>query len=548
MAIKISFIVATLTIAYFIYKLISFTRFYLHARRAGFPIFISPVFSKSIPWMILGPALEPQFKKYLPVWIHERLDIPAHGWEYRNKRAFHDRLGDVFTVVTPDECSVWVADPDLGNVILQRRVDFPQAPVVAQIMGFFGPNVFCANGDEWKRHRRMFAANLDERISRTVWTESCEQAIDMLKHMLDHPGNQTLDGLKSVAINVIGQAGYSQKEAWAPDLKTRSSKALTGKAAYFETLSLVTEMLIEAALLPPWFMQLGFMPAALRQLGYHMERTPGYINDLLNEERVAAGKETGQRNNFLSLLLQLSDKEKQSGQGQFSLSDREISGSLFIFSTAGFETTANTMGYAVTLLAAYPELQAWIGEELSSLDPDPSTWKYEEVFPKCRRTLALMLETLRLFPPVLHTTRAILETQTLVDSSGDHVLTPPMDVYVSQLSMHLDPRLWGPDANEFRPSRWIDEFGQIITPPKGTYIPWSGGPRMCPGLKMSQVEFVATLATLFRSARCEALPVSGFNTPKELRERLQRLTADSVVKLTVQMRDATGVELQWVGV
>ncbi|KAJ0413852.1 putative cytochrome P450 monooxygenase [Aspergillus carlsbadensis] len=549
MAFSVLSATATLLVAFCIYKFFSFLRFYRNARQTGFPVYVSPIFSKSIPWMILGPALQPVYKKYLPKSISDRLDICAHGWEFRNKRAYHDALGDVFVLVTPDECSVWIADPTIAFSMLQRRNDFPQAPIVAKIMGFLGSNVFCANGDEWKRHRRMFASNLDERISRTVWTESKVQAQDMFEYIINNPGNQTLDGLKSVAINVIGQAGFSQKEDWTPGLRARLRAATTGKAAYFETLSLITQMFLEAALLPTRLMKLPIMSRGLQLLGYHMERTPEYVQEVLDEERNAIEKASGARSNFLSLLLQLSDEDRRSGQSQFSLSNDEISGSLFIFTAAGYETTANTMGYSVVFLAAYPQWQEWIREELQSLPEDPSTWRYEEVFPKCRRTLALMLETLRLFPPVLHTTRAVVEPQELTDAAGrSHLLTPPMEIYACQLSMHLDQRIWGADAAEFNPSRWIDESGLLITPEKGTYIPWSGGPRICPGMKMSQVEFVATMATLFRNGACEPLPVDGVDEPQMLRERLLALTRDSVSKLALSMRNPDAVQLRWTAV
>lgn len=98
--------VVTLLSVYFFYKSISFLRFYIHARRAGFPVYLSPVLSKSIPWLVLAPAFQPQLEKYLPSWIYERLDLFIHGWEFRRKREFHDRFGSVFAIVTPDECSI----------------------------------------------------------------------------------------------------------------------------------------------------------------------------------------------------------------------------------------------------------------------------------------------------------------------------------------------------------------------------------------------------------------------------------------------------------
>ncbi len=154
-------------------------------------------------------------------------------------------------------------------------------------------------------------------------------------------------------------------------------------------------------------------------------------------------------------------------------------------------------------------------------------------------------ETLRLFTPILHSTRQVHEEQQLADDQGSHPLTPPMMVYVSAQSMHMDPEIWGPDVSQFKPSRWIDGSGNLITPPKGTFLPWSGGPRICPGMKMAQVEFVATFATLFRSARCEPLR-DGQETDKEARKRLENIMEDSVSKLTLQVRDLKTVRLRWI--
>lgn len=107
MAFSVVSLAVKLLLLFFCYKLISFVRLYIHARRSGFPVYVSPVLSKSIPWMILGPLLQPQLEKYLPAWIYDRLDVVIHAFEFRRKRAFNDRLGNIFAVVSPDECSLW---------------------------------------------------------------------------------------------------------------------------------------------------------------------------------------------------------------------------------------------------------------------------------------------------------------------------------------------------------------------------------------------------------------------------------------------------------
>lgn len=102
--ITISSALQALSVGFFGYKLVSFVRFYVHARRAGFPIYISPFFYKSIPFLILAPALQPYVKKYIPGWIYDRFEIGIHGWEFRTKRKYTEQLGNIFTVVTPDGC------------------------------------------------------------------------------------------------------------------------------------------------------------------------------------------------------------------------------------------------------------------------------------------------------------------------------------------------------------------------------------------------------------------------------------------------------------
>jgi cytochrome P450 len=121
-----------------------------------------------------------------------------------------------------------------------------------------------------------------------------------------------------------------------------------------------------------------------------------------------------------------------------------------------------------------------------------------------------------------------------------------MTVYVNSHAMHHNATIWGTDVNVFKPSRWINpSTGEIITPPKGTFLPWSGGPRVCPGMKMAQVEFVATFSTLFRGARCVALLDEG-RTEEEQSERLEELMADSMLRLTLQMQNSKEVRLKWI--
>ncbi|KAF7510023.1 hypothetical protein GJ744_007127 [Endocarpon pusillum] len=85
--------------------------------------------------------------------------------------------------------------------------------------------------------------------------------------------------------------------------------------------------------------------------------------------------------NLMSSLAQASDEGTQTTsegkQGLLRLTDDEIFGNNFAFNLAGHETTANTVAAALVLLAAHPESQTWLAEELEEVQsnfaglPDP---------------------------------------------------------------------------------------------------------------------------------------------------------------------------------
>lgn len=159
-------LVLVTTALYLLYKLLSFIRFYIIGLRTGFPLILTPIFSKSILWQILAPIFLPAVKDKLPVWLLMRLEVLAHGWEFRWRNGEFQRMvgGDTFVVVCPDGLQMWFvptpfllfkidsrmedadgwdrcSNPALGSAILSRRKDFVQAPTVKQYIGIFGSNV-----------------------------------------------------------------------------------------------------------------------------------------------------------------------------------------------------------------------------------------------------------------------------------------------------------------------------------------------------------------------------------------------------------------------
>ena len=140
---------------------------------------------------------------------------------------------------------------------------------------------------------------------------------------------------------------------------------------------------------------------------------------------------------------------------------------------------------------------------------------------------------------------------TVTTSSGTIHTIPAGTLMLASISMtQVNPTVWGSDALEFRPSRWLSTDSSkngelsLIEPPKGSFLPWSGGHRYCPGMKMSQVEFVSVFSALFKRSRVEPAPRVG-ETFEHARERLKGIMADSQPLITLQMKRPSEVGLKW---
>lgn len=85
----------------------------------------------------------------------------------------------------------------------------------------------------------------------------------------------------------------------------------------------------------------------------------------------------------------------------------------------------------------------------------------------------------------------------------------------------------------------------FVSPPAGSFIPWADGPRVCPGQKFAQVEFVAVMATLLGRYRVRPVVEAG-QSESDGRKALMDMVDDSAISaITLQMQQPKKVALHW---
>jgi cytochrome P450 len=174
---------------------------------------------------------------------------------------------------------------------------------------------------------------------------------------------------------------------------------------------------------------------------------------------------------------------------------------------AGHETTAVTLSWAWFALGRHPQVRAALHAEVDS--PAAAQALAEGHWDRLPYTRAVIAETLRLYPAAHVTSRVTTQD---VDLGGHHLRKGTV-CFVSPYGLHRDPRSWGDDVLAWRPERWLDAEGRYdeAAPgqPRGAYLPFGAGARICIGAAFATMESVLVLARLARDWDAE-LP-AGFD-------------------------------------
>jgi cytochrome P450 len=186
---------------------------------------------------------------------------------------------------------------------------------------------------------------------------------------------------------------------------------------------------------------------------------------------------------LLSLLIDAADEDGE------RLTDQQIRDEVMTLLFAGHDTTTSTIAFMFYELARHPDVAAALHEEQASLlggeRPDAATLM------SGRLELLEMVqdETLRMYPPAWIGARMSVERY---EFAGQVVPGAAYVNYSSWVSHHLAHVF--PEPERFRPERFTREAKAAL--PKGAYVPFGGGSRICIGMRFGQLEVKAIATAL----------------------------------------------------
>lgn len=460
-----------------------------------------------------SPLPAPQPPRKPPGPPHRWWGLPLLREMQRDYLAFEMRMhrehGDVCTLRLGYERAWNLMSPELVREALvgqhahlirwERGIE-----VFSQVLG---QSVLVTEGETWQRQRRMLMpAFAPRRVAgyATLMAQAAQRVLDRALPAGQAQATVAMDDLWSEAtMDVILQVLFSHP-AEGDARRAAEANRVLGETGFREMFWPKT--------LPDWLPLPG--KRAKRQA---LRTLRGLIQRHIDARPIGDTTE-GEAQDLLGMLLSLRDED--SGE---ALTPQEVFDQCMVTFQAGHDTTTSGLLWWSWLMASHPEAAQRAAAEVDAvLGGATPTAEDATRLPWLQATLK---EALRLYPPApvlmsRRTTAPIVLGGWSVPKGSMLRLTPWV--------LHRDVQLF-PQADQFLPERFLDSAPPI---PKGAWMPFGAGPRVCIGQHFAQLETALLAAMLLQRYRLAVPPGAEPPTP-----RLQvTLKAAQPIRLVLQRR------------
>jgi cytochrome P450 len=195
---------------------------------------------------------------------------------------------------------------------------------------------------------------------------------------------------------------------------------------------------------------------------------------------------------LVSILLQI--KDETTGEG---LTNEQVRDEVIGFFIAGHETVSSALSWTWYLLSQNPEswrrLRTEVDDVLGGRTPTA------EDVPKLEYTTRVLLESMRLYPPIFVLMRCAKED----DEVGGYHVPAGSNIVLCPYVTHRHPDFWD-NPEGFDPERFTPERSEGR--PRFAYFPFSGGPRGCIGFPFAMLELHLVLPRILQRFRLSLVP------------------------------------------
>ncbi|XP_073970448.1 cytochrome P450 4g1-like isoform X2 [Rhodnius prolixus] len=431
------------------------------------------------PWPIIGSA-------HLFVNINSSEDVL-----YTFNGLFHKYCAParkILKVWFGPKLVIGVCSPKHVEAILSSE-DALQKDKVYQLFGIIGNGVIIKNGQEWRDLRKPLDKLLTKKMVESNLEMFHDTALKVCKVISKHAEkgetfnirrNLTDYGIDTLCASTFGYAlnEVEKEENNFLDLFEKMREL---------TIKLVFRVLNHFSLLNA---NLSSDGRRLKKLAESFWKLIYKVIKQSIDDRKKLGEDVDAKPALYSdIIAQKATKDKLSWEETGRLATD------FVF--AGFDTSSVITSYIILMLAMYPEHQEKVyKEQLDILGEDPLVSPTPQQLSKMTYLTRIIKELIRLYSPP-----AIFRTLTNDLDLGDGIKLPKgCMALIAFMYLHRDPDIWS-HPEEFYPDHFLPE--EVAARPKGAYLPFSWGPRSCPGSIYAMTSIKVIVSALIRRYKFE---------------------------------------------
>ncbi|GBE84055.1 Docosahexaenoic acid omega-hydroxylase CYP4F3 [Sparassis crispa] len=431
---------------------------------------------------------------------------------------------------------LYVSDPKaLHSIIVKDQYVYEETPTFLRLNRIvFGTSLISTLGEAHRTQRKMLNPvfsiahmrymlpifyNVANKLGSAVGARVADgpQELDMLGWM------------GRTALELIGQGGLGY--SFDPLVRDKAD-------AFGDALKMLLPTLTELGVLRfaiPFVVQIGtpafrrrlveILPSRrvrkLRDVVDTMDQRSRDIFDArkaaLKEGDEAVLRQVGQGKDIMSILIKAN---METTLEEDRLPEEELVAQMSTFIFAASDTTSNTLARILHLLAQHQDIQDKLRQELLTACQSDAPLSYDRLM-QLSYLDAVCRETLRVHPPATMLDRQARKDMMLPLSepirgiNGQMMSEIPVPegtkVFVGVVGSNLNKALWGEDALEWKPERWLSPLPNAVTEARipgvfSNLMTFLGGSRACLGFKFSEMEMSEYCMPLSRVGKIDEFP------------------------------------------
>lgn len=416
--------------------------------------------------------------------------------------------------------AIFSADPANVEYFLKTNfANYPKGERQCDMMReLFGVGIFTTDGELWKEQRRVASYEFSSRTLRELSTDVFrEHAVKLVLHLGRFASAceafDLQDLVMRMTLDTTCRIGFGvEMTCLAPSLPNVPFGKCFDEANYISFHRFID---------PLWKLKRALNIGSESTLKECVKVLDDFTYGVISEKRRNTtffnNQGCAKGEDLLSRFTDLcNNEEKHIGQ---VFTDTALRDMILNFIIAGRDTTAATLSWFFYMMTCHPQVAHKIVEELFAVTQLPGEHQHSHPAGTTEETIvafsklltyetlgnlhylhAALSETLRLFPAVPIDAKEAAHDDVLPD--GTVVKKGTLMGYVPY-SMGRMKSLWGDDALDFKPERWLGQDGHFQPQPLFKFTAFQAGPRTCLGKDSAylQMKMTAALALRFFSFR-----------------------------------------------